>query len=386
MSSGAKPRDLFLSLVLGACILAFAFVLSTLRAPGVEADVLTTSATISVCGDGIVSQGEACDDGTVNNVGGYGSTTAQRKCEADCMAFGPYCGDDILQVRFTEECDDGNSVTGDLCSPTCRPESPTIPIPNGTPSVGSTPAVPGANPGAIPSVIETKVVLRGKAYPGSSVKVLLDGKVITTVLADASADFLYTTTDITPGTATFGFSATDKTGTASITNTIVFEVLQSAITTVANIFLPPTIKASSPQVNPGDLITLSGQSVPNAKVTAQISPGGASAFTSNTDGSGTWALQIDTDSLSVGPHAVKASFQISDTVKSGWGKSASFYVGTEAPAGCGVFDMNDDGKVNLVDFSIFLLYWNKTEPRADFNCDEKVNLGDFSILLFNWTG
>jgi hypothetical protein len=48
--------------------------------------------------------------------------------------------------------------------------------------------------------------------------------------------------------------------------------------------------------------------------------------------------------------------------------------------------MNGDGKVNLVDFSIFLLSWQTTDAKADFNCDGQVNLGDFSIMLFNWTG
>jgi hypothetical protein len=48
--------------------------------------------------------------------------------------------------------------------------------------------------------------------------------------------------------------------------------------------------------------------------------------------------------------------------------------------------MNGDGKVNLVDFSIFLLSWNTTDAPADYNCDKNVNLADFSIMLFQWTG
>lgn len=385
MRSGGRRRDLFLSLVFGVGIIVFAGVLSSYRAPYVDATDVTTGAIISVCGDGIVSQGETCDDGTANNIGGYGSSTVERRCLSDCMSFDAYCGDDILQVRFSEQCDDGNNTTGDLCSPSCTPESPTVPIPNGTPTVGSTPSIPGATPGTIPSAIETKVVLRGKAYPGSSVKILLDGKTLTTVTADNNADFLFSSTEVTPGTATFGFSATDKNGTASIINTVVFEVLQSAITTVANIFIPPTIKVSQTQVDPGELLTISGQSVPNAKVATQISTA-SSTLTSTTDGSGTWALQIDTDSLPLGFNAAKASFQISDTIKSGYGKSVNFYIGTEAAPGEATTDINGDDKVNLTDFSIFLLGWNTADVRSDFNQDGKVNLADFSILLFNWTG
>jgi hypothetical protein len=49
-------------------------------------------------------------------------------------------------------------------------------------------------------------------------------------------------------------------------------------------------------------------------------------------------------------------------------------------------DINKDGKVNLVDFSILLTHWNEADDDADINQDGIVNLSDFSILLFNWTG
>jgi fibro-slime domain-containing protein len=64
-----------------------------------------------ICGDGIVSLGEQCDDGM--NDGGYG------ECAAGCV-IGPYCGDGVVQDK--EACDDGNRIGGDGCSPTCRVE------------------------------------------------------------------------------------------------------------------------------------------------------------------------------------------------------------------------------------------------------------------------
>jgi hypothetical protein len=157
------------------------------------------------------------------------------------------------------------------------------------------------------------------------------------------------------------------------------------VTTVANILLPPTITAKPAQVPSGGLVLLSGQSVPNAAIRTEIHPE-KSALTAETNESGDWALQLDTKSLKDGAHNAKAMFTLTSTVKSGFGKSVSFYVGTAAPTGCGTPDMNEDEKVNLVDFSIFLLSWNTTEPRADFNCSGSVNLADFSIMLFAWTG
>jgi hypothetical protein len=57
-----------------------------------------------------------------------------------------------------------------------------------------------------------------------------------------------------------------------------------------------------------------------------------------------------------------------------------------SPDFCRRSDLNTDGKVNLVDFSILLFHWNSTNPLADINLDGKVNLVDFSVQLFCWTG
>jgi cysteine-rich repeat protein len=350
----------------------------------VRADDLQTTTIISICGDAIVNSGELCDEGVAGNAGGYGSTSAQRQCAPGCLSFGPYCGDAVLQVRFSEACDDGNNTPGDLCNGICQSETPTPPGGGGAPTVGGTPGSSGA-PGTTPSAQETKVVLRGKAYPNADVTVLVDGKNKGSVRADANADFIFSTTQVTPGTATFGFVAKDPLGVDSITTSIVFEVIQSAVTTVSNVFIPPTIKVSSKQITPGDLFTLSGFTVPSATVTAALFPG-SDTFTAPAAPSGAWTLQIDTKSLAEGARTSKASFALSSTIKSGFGKSVSFFIGEgTAPEGSGP-DINEDTKVNLVDFSIFLTLWNTDDGRGDFNGDTRVNLADFSIMLFNWTG
>jgi fibro-slime domain-containing protein len=67
-----------------------------------------------VCGDGIVTRFEACDDGTNN--GTYGG------CMPGCMMRAAFCGDRMINPM--EECDDGNMVNGDGCSTMCRREGP----------------------------------------------------------------------------------------------------------------------------------------------------------------------------------------------------------------------------------------------------------------------
>lgn len=349
----------------------------------IESADVRTSITITICGDGIVQNDyESCDEGPSGNLGGYGSSTSERQCAAGCSTFGPYCGDAVLQVRFSEECDDGNNTSGDLCSAICKSETA---VPPTSPPGGNIPTIPGADPGTTPASTETRVIARGKAYPGSEVNVLLDGKIIGSAVADSNADFQYNSTTLTPGVATLGFWARDASGTQSITTSIVFEIAQSAVTSVSNIFFPPTIKISSAAVVPGALIELSGQTVPTAKVVTDVYAGARATLESVADASGSWALQIDSASLPRGQHNAKSYFELQGSVRSGYGKSIAFAVGDDASSVTST-DMNNDSRINLVDFSIFLLSWNTSNQSSDYNGDGKVNLADFSILLFNWTG
>ena len=63
-----------------------------------------------ICGDGVVTLGEECDDGV--NAGGY------EQCAPGCV-LGPSCGDGVLQEE-EEDCDDGNRRDGDDCGSSCR--------------------------------------------------------------------------------------------------------------------------------------------------------------------------------------------------------------------------------------------------------------------------
>lgn len=64
------------------------------------------------CGDGIVQDGEVCDEGFVN--GRYDA------CKADCSGYGPFCGDGVVDAEHGEICDDGvNDALGGGCLPGC---------------------------------------------------------------------------------------------------------------------------------------------------------------------------------------------------------------------------------------------------------------------------
>ncbi|MCP3100602.1 fibro-slime domain-containing protein [Myxococcus sp. K15C18031901] len=71
----------------------------------------TECSTPSACGNGVLDDGEECDDGV--NAGGYG------QCAPGCV-YGPRCGDGVLQGANGEQCDDGVNGGGyGLCAPGC---------------------------------------------------------------------------------------------------------------------------------------------------------------------------------------------------------------------------------------------------------------------------
>ncbi|MBK7830698.1 DUF4215 domain-containing protein [Nannocystis sp.] len=69
----------------------------------------TFSWCASPCGNGMVNNGEECDDG--NNTNGDG-------CTAMCKL--EKCGDGVDNNADKEECDDGNMVDTDLCTSLCK--------------------------------------------------------------------------------------------------------------------------------------------------------------------------------------------------------------------------------------------------------------------------
>ncbi len=81
----------------------------------------------NVCGDGVVAGNEQCDDG--NTVSGDGcSSTCALEAGYTCPHAGQpckkieFCGDGIVELNIGEQCDDGNTVSGDGCSSLCQLE------------------------------------------------------------------------------------------------------------------------------------------------------------------------------------------------------------------------------------------------------------------------
>ena len=343
--------------------------------------VATTSFQLSICGNEIVDANEDCD--VLGETGVYSQTIVGRQCNASCF-FGPYCGDGILQSGFSEECDDGNNDDGDFCSATCTIE------PAGSGGGGSSGGGSGGSGGSSQELGDTQITVSGVGYPGRTINFILDTDSIGSVRAGSNGRFEFAT-DADPGTATLGMWSTDTSGTRSLTLNNTFDVTQGAITNLTGIILPPTISVPNQNVDPGAVVNVSGQSAPNATVELHIDDSDP-VETTTANGNGQWSYSLDTGTLSISEHILRARTVVGNpplTTESSFSTSLQLFVGVDGQA-TQPSDLNRDGSVNLIDFSILIFWWQTnggdSDPPADINQNSNVGLEDFSILLFNWTG
>lgn len=343
--------------------------------------IATTTLIISICGDEVVDPGEECD--VLGETGAYSTTIAGRQCNSVCQ-YGPYCGDNILQTIYGEECDDGNNEDGDFCSAECTVEPPAG---GGGSSSGG--GGGGSSGGRDEELGDTQVSISGFGYPQSTVNILLDGETISTVRTNSDGAFTVTE-GVDPGTSSFGFWSTDRSGTRSVTFNTTFDVTQGAVTNISGVLIPPTIRLSNAQVNPGDTVTISGQAPPNRIVEVHFDDSDIVREV-NSDGDGNWSLLFDTGDISVAEHLVKARHKSSGllTTRSAFSTALQLFVGVDGQPTTSS-DLNRDGSVNLTDFSILIFWWGtnagNSDPSADINGNGTVGIEDFSIMLFNWTG
>jgi hypothetical protein len=294
-------------------------------------------------------------------------------------------------------------TSGELsCAPGCRLDlSDCVVIGTTEPKEGETPTTGGGGgssgstsgffPGQKIEPDKTVVIIKGKSYPNSDVRVLIDGKVVGIVKADSTGEFRFQEDDVTPGISTFGLWTEDERGLKSTLVTLTFRVASKSVTTISNIYLSPTIDVDKKKVNKGDNIKIFGKSSPEVNVQINVHSLTETISTTSSNAVGDWNLLFNTKDLEEDFHTAKAMIRLKSpegVIESNFSRTVSFYVGTGLPEDkkCGVADLNCDGSVNLVDFSILLYHWNTTEKTADINSDGRVGLADFSIMMFYWTG
>jgi len=259
------------------------------------------------------------------------------------------------------------------------------PIEEGVSITITVPGPPSIRPPTGGAPLPANVIFEGRAYPKAFLTLLKDDKVAATFFAENSGLFKKELTGISGGTYTFGIFAEDIEGRKSATLSFKITILAGTTTTISGIFLPPTISVLPDKVERGRKINISGEVFPQSKVNIFIAPieiikeGLA-------DSQGRWLFELNTSTLKEGEYQVRAKALWGEGEQSPFSQTVSFLV---LPSKCHGADLNFDGKVNIVDFSILMYFWHSTSLEnicADINQDGIVDIVDFSIMMYQWTG
>lgn len=267
-----------------------------------------------------------------------------------------------------------------------------------TSTTSTPPTIPptgGGGGGSGSASTQTGVTVSGRAYPLSRVTVLKDGAVAATTIAGPDARFSVTLTRIGAGLHTISVQGEDAAGRRSALFSFPLRVTDGAMTTVSGVFVSPTIDLDKAQVKQGDPLAIFGRTVPDAQVTITVHSSELLTRQVAADRDGAYLYYLNTAPLSMGDHTAQ-SLSGTNAILSSLSPEMGFVVGTEnvlrdttVPTACRKADVNCDGRVDLVDYSI-LVYWYRRAgalpPRVDLNADGVITLVDLSILAYYWTG
>jgi hypothetical protein len=245
--------------------------------------------------------------------------------------------------------------------------------------------------------VQTGATFSGRAYPLSNVRLLKDGQIIANTLAGPDAYFSITALGINTGDHTFTVIGIDNNGLTSQSQSFYIGISYGITTTISGIFLAPTLAVDKSTVKRGDNLAIFGQTAPESVVIIGVSSDEETFHTTSADDIGAFLYNLDTSPLVMGGHETRAK-STKDGAISNFGHIIDFIVGytnifNEDLQCVERGDMNNDCRVNLVDFSIAAFWYGKglnetmqTRESMQLNNDNVINLIDLSIMAYYWTG
>jgi len=286
-------------------------------------------------------------------------------------------------------CGDGACNGSETCS-SCSPDCGICSSSRNVSSSGGG----GGGGGVLITAGTGSVVFSGKAYPKSTITLLKDAQVAASTIAGIDSNFQVSLSGLSAGNFIFSIYGEDKDGQRSSLFSFTVSISANATTNVTGIFIAPTIAVDKSEVKRGDNIAIFGQSAPSADIVVQINSDEEFYGKIKADKDGVYLYNFDTSPLDYGSHSTKSKAALAGSLSS-FSSAVGFKIGTKnvlAPkvAANKVLkgDIQGDGKVNLIDFSIVAYWYKRANPPAkvDLNGDGKVDLIDLSIMAYYWTG
>lgn len=250
----------------------------------------------------------------------------------------------------------------------------------------------GGGGGGTIVVATTSITIAGRAYPLSNVTVLRDGTIAARTIAGPDALFNVSLTGLQSGSYAISVYGEDESGRRSTLFTFPITVTVGATTAISGVFISPTIDVGKSEVRRGDIIPIFGQTAPQGEVTIMVHSDSELMLKTRSADDGGYLYNLNSSLLELGDHTTQSRTQIAATY-SLMSQLVNFTVGTKnvskktGPRAC-KGDVNGDGRINLVDFSIMAYWYHRGTPpvRVDLNGDGVITLVDFSIMAYCWTG
>jgi hypothetical protein len=315
---------------------------TVVHAQGMVTYTVDVYATVPGCGDGLIQSGEQCDGA---NLGG-----------ASCRSNG-----------FSEGVLSCSSVCTQVTALCTIKESESV----------STRLVPKSSSDGVVTPPDTNVVVAGFAAPATAVILLRDGMQSGVAVADSDGFFQITLSGVTAGDYVFQLIADGGGGIRSLSESFLVTVTPHATTKVSGILLSPQLFEAK---RSGEIISLRGVAVPDAMVEI-VDVAGTVLQVLSVSAEGQFAGEV---TLPQG--AIRVRLVMQGAVSAYSDEIVPVY---ELLSGCNEYvDLTNDCRVNLVDFAmaLFAFIYEPLGGLFDYNQDGSLDIVDFSIMAFFWTG
>jgi len=243
--------------------------------------------------------------------------------------------------------------------------------------------------------IPTSINFSGKTHKGALVFLLKDGEIVATTISNSSGNFSINLFNSQTNVYTFSLYSQNMEGNKSSFFSFPIYITAGTNVNISNIYLSPIINVDKNQVEKGKNLIIFGQSIPNSQISILLNNKTENLYQTYANNDGSFIYNLITTNLNIGLYQITSRLFYNNQY-SLLSLNVPFIIGTnnqekkQIEESCLTVrgDLNCDGRVNLIDFSIMIFWYKKINPKplVDLNNDGIVNLVDFSIMASNWTG
>jgi len=233
-----------------------------------------------------------------------------------------------------------------------------------------------------------KVYFLGQAYPGGKVELFRKREETGTFVAEPAGEYTISKDGVFEIMQKgligvkffFALRAEDKDKRKSGILSFDVNMRREHELIVKDIFFPPTVGFESVAITKDQEVKIMGYAASKSRIEIKIDD--VVKGESQSDQTGFWAFATNVFDLDFGEHYVRVRQINQSGVESGFSFPRTFKI---SPLDMPKADFNNDSKVNITDWSIFLYNWGSEDevlkPKIDMNNDGNINIADFSIFL-----